>query len=38
MFVVFTEYHVPCFRTWDEVEAATVSAQIGGYYVESGVY
>ena len=38
MYVVFTAQNVPYLETWNEVEADTISYQIGGYYVESGAY
>lgn len=38
MFVVFDCKNVSYLKTWNEVEADTVAALIGGYYVESGVY
>lgn len=38
MFIVFDCQNVPYLKTWDEVEADTIAAQIGGFYVESGAY
>lgn len=38
MFVVFDMWDAEYCKTWNEVEADTIAAQIGGYYVESGVY
>ncbi len=38
MFVVFDVWGAEYCKTWDEVEADTVAANIGGYYVESGAY
>lgn len=38
MFIVFDCQGVPYLKTWNEVEADTIPAQIGGYYVESGAY
>lgn len=36
MFIVFDMRDVEYCKTWNEVEADAVAAQIGGYYVESG--
>ena len=38
MFVVFDMRDTEYCKTWDEVEADTIAAQIGGYYVESEAY
>lgn len=38
MFIVFDCKNAPYLKTWDEVEADIIAAQIGGYYVESGAY
>ena len=38
MFIVFDCKNAPYLKTWDEVEADTTAAQIGGYYVESSAY
>ena len=38
MFIVFDMRGVEYCKTWNEVEADAVSAQIGGYYVENGAY
>ena len=38
MFVVFDVRGVEYCKTWNEVEADTLAANIGGYYVESGTY
>lgn len=38
MFIVFDCKNAPYLKTWDEVEADTTAAQIGGYYVKSGAY
>lgn len=38
MFVVFDMQGAEYCKTWNEVEADTIAAQIGGYYVESEAY
>ena len=38
MYIVFTVQNMPYLKTRDEVEADTIAARIGGYYVESGAY
>lgn len=38
MYVVFDVHGVEYCKTWDEVEADAIAAQIGGFYVEGGVY
>lgn len=38
MFIVFNMRGAEYCKTWDEVEADTIAAQIGGYYVEGGAY
>lgn len=38
MFIVFDVRNVEYCKTWNEVEADTIAAQIGGYYVENGAY
>lgn len=38
MFIVFDMRGTEYCKTWNEVEADTIAAQIGGYCVESGAY
>lgn len=38
MFIVFDCKNAPYLKTWDEVEADTIAAQIDGCYIEGSAY